>query len=583
MTKQTAWPWVEGGILAAIVCLVLFAGGDAVRASYHGYLHTSIGESVLRDGLVPENPYHAGSTLRYYTLYPTLGPLLGKIGFGPIWAFALLNMLAALLFGPAWSTFARACGLNFRQTRASFWAAVLGFNALGWIGWLLWPPEPGLLVPVFSFESLTMGQHWLGWDARLQSFLPKFLNVSSFALALPFMLWAMAPAMAADGKAKHMVLPLAISLAVNPLAGGFAVICIAVWQLPSILPGQRLGQESEREPGQGQVQHRFAWPIAGVIAGACALPFVLPMFQPAPTGESLTGTVRFQHDGIMNFVGPMLLLLIPGAWGIGKWEKATLRKWAFALLVAVSIMAFARLPWGNQYKLARIAGLLWAIPVGRWAVSQWQGAKRQRLLPLALLGLSLPTFGLVVQSYLRWGDAAPPSVMASTQGKLTLTPEQAARSWPASLQSAEGQAPSDAVLWMHRNHPGSRAANGVVQGNALAPLLHHSLFVDRPQIHNNELSDLSERLQLSLEFWGTSPAQSIQAEGANGIQTATDSANRALQRARSILPERPFLIVTHSSFPWTIKAMTAASGQALAEENGFSLWLIPALRTGAEN
>jgi hypothetical protein len=569
MSHSKVWPWLEGGILATVVCIVLFAGGDAVRASYHGYLHTSIGESVLRDGLLPENPYHAGSTIRYYTLYPMLGPLLGKVGFGPIWGFALLNILAALLFGPAWNAFAKASGLNFLQRRASFWAAVLGFNALGWIGWLLWPPDPGLLVPVFSFESLTMGSHGLAWDARLQSFLPKFLNVSSFALALPFMLWAMAPAMAADGKAKQLVLPLAIALAINPLAGGFAVICIAVWQLPSLL--------------QPQGQHRFAWPIAGVIAGACALPFVLPMFQPAPTGESLTGTVRFQHDGIMNFIGPMCLLLIPGTWGLWKWNKSTLRKWFFGLIVAVLIMAFARLPWGNQYKLARIAGLLWAIPVGRWAVAQWQGAKWQRLLPVAILALSLPTFLLVMETYLKWGDAAPATVVEVNGGELTLTSEQAARSWPAALQTAEQLAPANAVLWMHRNHPGSRAANGVVQGNALAPLLHHPLFVDRPQIHNNELADLPQRLQLSADFWGPQPSQSIQDQGPNSVQAATDSATNALRKARSMLADRPFLILTHSAFPWTIQAMTVADGQAIADENGFSLWLIPAAKIEAGN
>jgi hypothetical protein len=73
-------PWIEGGVLALCVLAILALGGEAVRASYHGYLHVAVGEAVVRDGLRPENPYHAGSPLRYYTLYPWLGVMIGRVG-----------------------------------------------------------------------------------------------------------------------------------------------------------------------------------------------------------------------------------------------------------------------------------------------------------------------------------------------------------------------------------------------------------------------------------------------------------------------------------------------------------------------
>ncbi len=571
--RKRAWPWIEGGVLAAVVLFVLVIGGESVRASYHGYLHTSIGQAVLRDGLIPENPYHAGETLRYYTLYPTLGPLLGQLGGGPIWFFAFLNGIAALLFGPAWDSFARAAGLRFKQRRASFLAAVFGFNALGWIGWFLWPPDPQLAVPIFAFESMTIGSQaseWMqnfGWDARLQSFLPKFLNVSSFALALPFMLWAMAPALSQDGRAMRIIAPLAIVLAINPLAGGFAVLCIALWQWPSLL--------------RPSFQQKLTWPVAGVIAGLLALPFLLPLFQSAPTGESLTGEVRFQHDGFMNFIGPMLLLLYPGFRGCNGWKSGERTKWLYALILAILVMAFARLPWGNQYKLARIAGLLWAIPVGRWAIHLWTDKTWQRWLPIACLMLAIPSFVLVIHSYQRWGSQAPPSNLVSDAGQLEIRSELLSKSFPFSLQEAESGAPNDAVIWMHRNHPGTRATNGVVQGNALAPILHHSLFVDNPQIHNNGLSDLKQRLHLSEQFWGSN-ASGGQGNAASGQEQANDSA-AALSQARSILPDRSLLVVSHSSFPWTLTALREAGGTELAAETGFSLWQLPALNSVDEN
>jgi hypothetical protein len=185
-------PWVEGGILAAAVLAILVLGGDAVRASYHGYLHTAVGEAVLRDGLAPENPYHAGAPLRYYTLYPLLGAAIGRLGIGPLWAFALIDVLAALLLAPALDALGRAFGLSFRARRAAFLAAVLGFNGLGWIG-LVGAEDPGRGVPpVYALLPMTFGGARFGWDARLQAFLPKFLNVTSYAIALPPALLALA-------------------------------------------------------------------------------------------------------------------------------------------------------------------------------------------------------------------------------------------------------------------------------------------------------------------------------------------------------------------------------------------------------
>ena len=96
--RQYRVAWAEGALLALAIFFILALGGESVRASYHGYLHTTVGEAVLRDGLLPENPYHAGSPLRYYTLYPTLGVLLGKIGIGPTMGICLPQHFGGVSF-----------------------------------------------------------------------------------------------------------------------------------------------------------------------------------------------------------------------------------------------------------------------------------------------------------------------------------------------------------------------------------------------------------------------------------------------------------------------------------------------------
>ena len=105
--------WIEGAALAILVGFVLWAGGDVVRTSYHGYLHATIGEAVRAEGLLPENPYHAGEALRYYTLYPWLGAWLGALGIGTMAAFAWLQVIGALLFGPALDAMGQALGLRW--------------------------------------------------------------------------------------------------------------------------------------------------------------------------------------------------------------------------------------------------------------------------------------------------------------------------------------------------------------------------------------------------------------------------------------------------------------------------------------
>lgn len=565
-------PWVEAALLALSVGFVLALGGEIVRTSYHGYLHAAIGEAVRAEGLRPENPYHAGEALRYYTLYPWLGAWLGSWGMGAITAFALLNVLAAALFALALDSLGRALRLSWPARRLALIFAVVGMNGLGWLGWFIEPPEQAA-VPVFAFRSLTFAAESWGWDARLQAFLPKFLNVSSFALALAPTLWALAAGLRAlngeGGKFAvwKIALPAGLALAINPLAGGFAGVCLAVWVAPRIL----IAANAER----------MAWLGAGVGALVVAVPFLLPAFATGPQGERLTGTVEFQHEGWSNILGPTWFLLLFAIPAMVAWSGKQRARWGAALAIAVLIAVFVRLPWGNEYKLARIAAILLALPCGAWFASRlpW---KPVAVAAFVVLG---PTTALVVLAYLDWGRTGQlPALEPSATGILRPRAELAKLSLPESVQSALQREPRDAVLWMNLVHPGMSHAQGVVQGNALAPALGHPLFVDLPQIHNEGIPDLARRLAWTVgssnlgRVFGVERGDQMLTvlgdERPPGLWEARDAltAGQALAEARASLPDRQWLVLTKTDFPGVAEALSNAGAQRTAAENGISLW-----------
>jgi hypothetical protein len=539
--------WIEGACLALSVLAILALGGEAVRASYHGYLHTALGEAVLRGGLGPENPYHAGAPLRYYTLYPLLGVVIGRLGCGPLWGFAVLDVLSALILPSALDALGRSLGLSFRARRASFLAAVLGFNGLGWLGFLA-PHAGGFgLPPVYSLMPMTLARESFGWDARLQAFLPKFLNVSSFTLALPFALWALAECARFRGARARSFLPLslglALALALNPLVGGFAGACGLVWVAPDFW---RAGWSRRGE-----------WALAGLAAIGLAAPFLVPALHLAPQGPSLTGKVALGGNPWSNLFGPLLLLLPVGALGLPLLPAGVRWRFLAAAAIAAALVLAGEMPQSNEYKMSRLSGLLWALPAGAWAARAAASATRTRWIPIALALACVPTTLAVPWAYLMWGARAAELPLEVESG--VLTPRSRG---VRALMDAESRADPRAVVVMPPSFPGAQAEQGLVQGNALAPALRHPLFADLPQIHNDRHPDLGQRLALL--------------EAAYGL-ASDEPASSALARMRSMLPDRPFLVFAEDTEPEPTRSLAEAGAAVVARGEGYGLWSLPAI------
>lgn len=556
-------PWVEGLLLALLVAVVFALGGEAVRASYHGYLKAAHGEAVLRDGLCPENPHHAGSPLRYYTLYSTLAVALGRLGFGPLWGFALLNVASALLFGPALDALGRALGLSFAARRGAFVAAVLGFNGLGWLGFLVSAGEPFGSPPVYALFPLTLAGEPFGWDARLQCFLPKYFNVSSHTLTLPFALWALAACLPARDRAGPSaarpwaaVVPAALSLAMNPLLGGVVGLVMIAWLAPVLARGPR--------------RERLAWIGAGAAAFALALPTLLPAFHPPPSGPELTGDPALGGSPLANLLGPLALLAVPGILGLRSLAPDVRWRWVAAVALLSAGVLFVEVPERSEYKIARLGGLLWALPAGAWAGGAWSRGGARRALAVALALACVPTTALAVRAYVAWGRNAPPLPLRAEAGRLALDASAVAHAPPPEIFAAEASFDPRAVVVMHPFQPGAASQDGLVQGNALAAVLRHPLFVDLPQIDNDGIEDLAERIDEAHALWegrGWSAPR-------RGLSLAPAD---ALASIRARLRDRPFLVLTHDSAAHVGEAASAAGGRAIARAGGYTLWALEPL------
>ncbi len=570
-------PWLEGAVLAAAVLLLAALGGPVLRASYHGLLHAAVGEAVLRDGLLPENPFHAGVPLRYYTLYPALGVLLGRLGCAPLWGFVLLNALGALAFGPSLDALGRALRLSWGARRAAFLAAVLGFNALGWLWALLAPgpaPPPGA-APVLALRDLTLAGTALAWDARLQAFLPKFWNVSSFAPALAPLLLALAgawrildreatPAVAFRRLLPAVALPAALTLALNPLAGAWLGLGLVALSCGAALGGRRPAL-------------LLPWAGAGAVAVLLALPFLLPALGPGPEGPSLLPSLAAAAPPLTGLVGPVLLLLVPGVLGLVLLAPGGRRRWLLlALLTAVLVLAVP-LPWGNEYKLCRLLGILWALPAGAWAAGAWTRSGTCRVLVVAFLLAGLPTTILAARAYLRWSALAPPLPVVEGRGRLEVRASAAGVPGPTVL-AAEAAADTGAPLLVHPFLAGARIPGGVVQGFAWTPALHRPLVVDAPQVHNDGRPDLAWRLDRVLALWGGRGWPGP--DGRRPVPTLEPA--RALAELRGLFPGRPLLVLA-PRLPEGMPGppLAAAGGELLAEGPRFRLWRLPPPGSGS--
>jgi hypothetical protein len=271
----------------------------------------------------------------------------------------------------------------------------------------------------------------------------------------------------------------------------------------------------------------------------------------------MTGKVALGGRPLSNLLGPILILLPLGALGLRSLPPSARRRFLFGAAIAAALVMLGEMPQGNEYKMSRLSGLLWALPAGAWAADLSGSSGPRRWLPAALALVCVPTTLAVPWAYLGWSAHAEKLPLEVHGG--VLAPRAPGLS---SLFEAEARADPRAVVLLAPSFPGADAGAGLVQGNALAPALHHPLFADLPQIHNDRVQGLAERLAMLEAAYGLDERESVSA---------------ALARVRSTLPLRPFLVFTVDSEPEPAASLAPLGASLLARGGGCALWSLAAL------
>ena len=365
--------------LAAVVALALFGGGTAIRASFHGLLHSAITEEVAR-ALPPENPWLAGRPLPYYWAWHALGALLGEaLGLAPTRALALTNVWAAAVL-PLALYFLAAPFL--REPKRDLGAVLLGLFGLGALGGVLLAVERPAFVPPGDPLQLLAGMRGLvgDWDPRLAWGPSKLGNLSSYPVALSLLVagWVAAAhalrgrwgeGATASGRtwAVLCAASLGASLAMNPLVGaaGYAsaglvallrgrvllLVALAVAALPGLL--EVLAASSVREGASfglrldGGAAWRALLPVLPLVLAALAL------LRRAGSGAEEAGGEGHDDAGALT--------------GRDEGDDAHAGRDTAGLLLVVAsavclaVAALLVFPEDNQYKFVRLAAVPLAV------------------------------------------------------------------------------------------------------------------------------------------------------------------------------------------------------------------------------
>ncbi|MCH2111878.1 MAG: hypothetical protein MK213_03390, partial [Planctomycetes bacterium] len=195
--------------------------------------------------------------------------------------------------------------------------------------------------------------------------------------------------------------------------------------------------------------------------------------------------VQLGGQPFWNWLGPLVGLLPWGMLGLKRMDPST--RWGLLgfLGLAGLCVLLIRLPWGNEYKFARLGALLWVIPAARGLE---HFSEHRKHVPWLCLGAFLPTAVLCAHAAVTWAESAkstPPLVL--TKGSVEWDPALGYQPTVDWLRHSE----TSAVLLVD---PGEWGAPGSLQGNPWAAVVPQALAVDFLHVHNEGQPDLEARL-----------------------------------------------------------------------------------------
>ncbi len=384
-------------LAAAIVSLPVLLDVNC-RYYFHGQLHGSIVLWSTIGSLPPDNPQVAGLPLHFYWFTHVMAALLSRDGLvNPLNALAIANFWSLALSFAFLLRLASSLGLRRERWWVLAWTCLV-LNALG--GWRLFTDGIGEFYRS-EWKAAYSALAWTSGEIRLGSFLDKFIEVNGFPQGV---LGVVATLSYASRLRRALSLfngvavagSVALTLLVHPTSGIAALVACAAIPLATRESPQRLFRTGLAAG-------------AGVIA---ASPYLL-----AITGSGEGASLGVAFNGKLLATAPILyapalpfvmaaILKRPGP-RPAFWVAAGT---AIAWLV---LLAVVKLPYGNEYKYARLLAVPVALlgVIGTRALPDRAGSACRALVPL----LALPAT-LFILSYRPVHDA-----MAGGGGDVTLT------------------------------------------------------------------------------------------------------------------------------------------------------------------
>ncbi len=498
-------PWLATAIGLALVVITLWPMFESkrVRASIHGFLHSSLMYSVIDHGVPPENPFFADHPVRYYWSWhagTAASCALGDVT--PITAFAATNVAALLAFLLLLGALARDLLPRAGVAPLGVLLGYLGLNPFGAVAYAISERKLGYDDVAKGEDPLAVLQYLKlpmdGGDTRVSATLTKFLNVSSFpaAFALTIGAWWLVPRIAAAPSVPSFLLGVVVmggAIALSPITGltagaslGAAAVLLALL--------------ARKDPAERKRAVTVAAML--VVALVIGMPFAL-IGGGDSEGNVNAAPTAVKAVRLVENLGPMLLIALPALWL--HWRRGSLG----TRILAGSIPVLLALAWAvgfaveSEYKLVRIAAPLLGVFAAESLARLWQKRRALGIAAAALVVLGcIPTNAIAWWAYVRHAEARLPY---HGDGMIEVLDEDVLPIGEM-YRWIRDNTPDDAVIVadVFRN-PHNFA--GPQHGDEVPPLTHRPVFTDQIYYMNDYEPDVGPRTQLVKRMFAGEPLQ----------------------------------------------------------------------------
>lgn len=524
-TVLTATP-----LLLLAIAFAITLSSTRMQLSYHGMFHSAYVYGFLNGRAVPENVTLPGTPANFYWPYHA--------------AVALLSVLARVP-PPLTATLLNAVCLASCIALAGYLAGDLKQGSANWpLSTLavvaLFAGNPAGVVAATVAGANVTEPYVAGGDPRLWSLFEKFINFSSFPLAVMLFLAALATSVRLlkrwrTALAWLLALEVLGLLAVHPTTAVFVVAVLPPALILAFAVGRRAadsspdGRSGETQRPKSSRARRLATALLAAVVlttGPAVVRWLAAAAEALPRGALLTVPNDYALEIALVVLAPLAPIFLAGTWrGLRARHGPTVLVSA-ACLLGLGLAAVVTLPEDNEYKFVALATVTGALVVAT-TLDSW--VRRARLRFVSHLFLTLVLANLAWVDVVRWQHPWRADRSFARQGRHVVALEPSKEEFP--------DAPlGDVFAWTRRTTPPDTVLVVPVNlkdASSLYVLSERLPYVVAASMVSCGLSTLERRISHVRTLYSAS---------------ATPAQRRgALAAVRAELPGRPLILVMPDS------------------------------------